>query len=610
MWTVCTKKLLTVEGLQQALAITSTTKTLDADNMPDIDLVIEVCSGLIKFDEKSKVIRLVHFTAQEYFQRKWKMWFGDANSEIAWVCVSYLSLGTPKLGNDTEAPDSQWSSLYDYASLNWQYHARLDPTDDTFTRRLLEDPSVVAHWDRTTSPRCFCGDGPSSGCFKAPTNASPLHFAVYHGTETSVKLLLEQGSDCNKEDKYQRTPLAWAAERSAVPAARALLDAGANVNHVDYLGCTPLSYAAGMGNPEIVQLLLERGANVERKDNSGQAPFVKACSRWENSDRDAIMDLFLTRYTDILALIMDPEALDEMVQWARANKGDDFVRMIEEKSPPEAKSASLLVASREGDLDDVKRLLKEGANPDYRDPPWGRSPLSQAAEYNETAVVSHLLEHGVCPDMLDVNGYADSQNNAGLTPLWWAIRNGNVGPTRALLNHGADPYKAGQNKEKGGAIHWAAEIGRTEMIKILLEKDPQINERDNYHQQTPLSWAAERGHLQSVRLLLDHGADQKLADKNGRQPLSWAAQNGHEQVVSCLLGELEEDIDLQDNTGKTPLCYAALGGRGEVVGVLLSKGADHSVKDQDGRDALQYALQNGKKAAIDAFSANGIAVSN
>lgn len=65
-----------------------------------------------------------------------------------------------------------------------------------FTRRLLEDPSVVAHWDRTTSPRCFCGEGPSSGCFIAPTNASPLHFAAYHGTETSVKLLLEKGSDC------------------------------------------------------------------------------------------------------------------------------------------------------------------------------------------------------------------------------------------------------------------------------------------------------------------------------------------------------------------------------------------------------------------------------
>lgn len=92
MWTVCTKRLLTIEGLQHDLAITRETKKFDEDNMPEVDLIIEVCSGLVTFDEKSKVLRLVHFTAQECFLRKWKDWFGNAHSEIAWVCASYLSL--------------------------------------------------------------------------------------------------------------------------------------------------------------------------------------------------------------------------------------------------------------------------------------------------------------------------------------------------------------------------------------------------------------------------------------------------------------------------------------------------------------------------------------
>ncbi|KAJ5438537.1 uncharacterized protein N7458_009535 [Penicillium daleae] len=606
MWTVCTKSLLTVEGLQRALAITSAKKALDADNMPDIDLVIEVCSGLIKFDEKSKVIRLVHFTAQEYFQRKWKTWFADAHSEIAWACVFYLTWGKPKPEYGTEAPDSQWPSLYDYASSNWQYHALLDPTDDIFTRRLLEDPSIVAHWDQTTSPRCFCDDGPSTGCFIAPTNASPLHFAVYHGTETSVRLLLERGADCNKEDKYQRTPLAWAAEQSAVAAARSLLDTGANINHVDYLGCTPLSYAAAWGSPEMIQLLIDRGAIADRPDNAGQTAFAKTCYR---EDRDATIPIFVAHDPALVAELTDVEILDDIVQWARAHKGEEFVRMIEEKGPPEAKSASLLVASREGDIDDVKRLIREGANPDYREPVWGRSALSQAAEYDETAVVSHLLKNGVDPDMLDINGCADSQNNEGNTPLMWAIRNGHFGPFCALLEHGADPSKAADDKDRGGGLHFAAELDRIEMIEILLKKGTQINDCDNhYRQQTPLSSAAERGHLQSVRLLLDRGADPKSADVNGRQPLSWAAQNGHTQVVDCLLEKTRDDIDLEDDTGKTPLCYAAMNGRGDVVGMLLSKGAQHSVKDRDGHDPLHYALQSGNKAAIEAFSANRIPV--
>ncbi|KAJ9360173.1 hypothetical protein C8Q69DRAFT_527788 [Paecilomyces variotii] len=143
MWTVRTKRLLTIEGLQHALAITRETKKFDEDNMPEVDLIIEVCSGLVTFDEKSKVLRLVHFTAQEYFLRKWKDWFGNAHSEIAWVCASYLSLDLFRPGEDQEMPESQSSSFYDYASSYWQYHANLGLPDDVFSPQLPENPFIV-----------------------------------------------------------------------------------------------------------------------------------------------------------------------------------------------------------------------------------------------------------------------------------------------------------------------------------------------------------------------------------------------------------------------------------------------------------------------------------
>jgi ankyrin repeat protein len=52
---------------------------------------------------------------------------------------------------------------------------------------------------------------------------------------------------------------------------------------------------------------------------------------------------------------------------------------------------------------------------------------------------------------------------------------------------------------------------------------------------TPLSWAAERGHETVVKLLLDKDADIESTDYGGRTPLSWAAGNKHKEIVKLVL---------------------------------------------------------------------------
>ncbi|KAH7000109.1 hypothetical protein EDB80DRAFT_686728 [Ilyonectria destructans] len=42
---------------------------LDEENIPQIDSIFSVCAGLVTLDEESKIVRLVHFTAQEYLQK-------------------------------------------------------------------------------------------------------------------------------------------------------------------------------------------------------------------------------------------------------------------------------------------------------------------------------------------------------------------------------------------------------------------------------------------------------------------------------------------------------------------------------------------------------------
>ena len=58
---------LTVPSIQQALAVEDGNTSLDIENIPDKDLLISVCAGLINVHEAKGVVNLVHFTAQEYF---------------------------------------------------------------------------------------------------------------------------------------------------------------------------------------------------------------------------------------------------------------------------------------------------------------------------------------------------------------------------------------------------------------------------------------------------------------------------------------------------------------------------------------------------------------
>jgi ankyrin repeat protein len=68
-WISYAQRLLTTKELCHALAIEPGDRALNNDNIYDVKDVISVCAGLITVDEESSIIRLVHYTTQEYFER-------------------------------------------------------------------------------------------------------------------------------------------------------------------------------------------------------------------------------------------------------------------------------------------------------------------------------------------------------------------------------------------------------------------------------------------------------------------------------------------------------------------------------------------------------------
>lgn len=93
-WIIRAKRPLSAKELQYALAVKPYTVKLDKDYLPGIHILQSVCAGLVIVDKESHIIRLVHHTTQEYFERTQNSWFPDAQSDIAMTCVTYLSFDT------------------------------------------------------------------------------------------------------------------------------------------------------------------------------------------------------------------------------------------------------------------------------------------------------------------------------------------------------------------------------------------------------------------------------------------------------------------------------------------------------------------------------------
>jgi hypothetical protein len=127
-WITCSKRPLSTSELQYALAVEVGKTELDEENLPQLEDMVSMCAGLVIVDEESSIIRLVHYTTQEYFERTQMHWFPDAQTNITTICVSYLSFDEFESGmcqNDKEFEQRlQSNKLYDYASHNWGHHAR------------------------------------------------------------------------------------------------------------------------------------------------------------------------------------------------------------------------------------------------------------------------------------------------------------------------------------------------------------------------------------------------------------------------------------------------------------------------------------------------------
>ena len=281
MWISRSERPMHIGELCDALAVEIGSRDMDSDNIPSEKTLLASCLGLVTVDESS-IVRLIHFTLQEYFNRHSEH-FKNPQVTMAQVCLTYLNFDSVnELSPSLDAAPAE-TRLLQYASSYWGHYVGDELTEEVKSLALR----LLAKFGKHISAKLLLWGNFSKWQKKRRYSEgfTGLHCAAYLGLDEIAVALLEEVEGCgaNMMDTWGRTPLAWAAESGHEGIVRLLLGRKeVDPNSRDDDGQTPLRQAAMNGHEGIVKLLLDR-KEVDldsRHWRNGETPLLwAACAR-------------------------------------------------------------------------------------------------------------------------------------------------------------------------------------------------------------------------------------------------------------------------------------------------------------------------------------------
>jgi ankyrin repeat protein len=197
----------------------------------------------------------------------------------------------------------------------------------------------------------------------------------------------------------------------------------------------------------------------------------------------------------------------------------------------------------------------------------GERPLHIAVSAGDVDSVKRLVTEGADPSLWFIGG------NEKYNIFHIAIGFENNEVIKAILESPLLEINAVTGDGQKSALHFAAELGNSRAIGLLAAKRADLNVKDK-NGDTPLHLAVRSGSLKAARALIDAGADLSLANNEGVQPLMLAALKKNGEFMVGLLISHGARINATDQYGDTALHHAAQAGRLPSVRVLLNAGAN------------------------------------
>ena len=396
MWVSHAERALQIDELCHALAVEKEATDLDFENVPPQDTVLGSCLGLAVVDKKTSMVRLIHYTIQEYLSQPGVL--PGAHSVLGQTCLTYLNYGQIKRlpANTVLNLGDMLLNFLEYSSLHWAGHAKIELSDHAKSLALQLLNRDGDHISTTLLLNKIRGYNPRPSTYHLFPG---LHCASYFGLDEAVAALIEmQGCDINQRDYLGFTPLIWAARQGNQGAAMLLLTRDdINPDKPDNDGGTPLWWASRNGHEGVVRVLLARDdVNPEKPDSYGQAPLLWASSR----GHEGVVRLLLARDN------ANPDKPDDAGRtpflWASWNGYEGMVRLllarddVNPDKPDNAGRTPLWWASSVGNEEVVRLLLaRDDVNPDKPDKN-SISPLRAASLSGHRKIVA-LLQPQITP---------------------------------------------------------------------------------------------------------------------------------------------------------------------------------------------------------------------
>ena len=485
-WVAYAFEPLKIRMLCEILAIDSEANDLDSEASPPINLVLNACAGLLVVDGEIDIVRLVHYTAQDYFNTLSTTRLHNHHAAIAEDCITYLSYDSvqdPAQPTQSHSPYFNMGDydLLSYASRYWASHVKAGPKNSL---NILVD-TYLARTPRVRLP------GPRSKKLhwifpESLIECSGCGIAACFGLHDALRRILE--NDTKQIDTLTYTgcsALHLAASHDQIMAMEILLEYGADIDCKDQREATPLLVAIQTDSRAAVQLLLDRGAQTSLEDCDDIAPFA--------------------------AVRLDP--LIPVLQ-TLLNAGADINTRIEREG-----DTYLMWRVRCKDVETVGWLLQNGASVNLQNRE-GATALHHASSRGSTDMVKLLLLNNANPGIVD---------ERGRSPLHAGCKEGQSGVVSCLLDHGVDVNAV--DSDCNTALHVVMKFKPSSKGSDAAQRNVVMNAKSE--QNFPAVGTAT--YIKCLDLLLSHHVDIEKADRDGCTPLALAIKNGWAEAKDRLL---------------------------------------------------------------------------
>lgn len=417
--------------------------------------------------------------------------------------------------------------------------------------------------------------------FSAHVGHTPLHVAIKNNMASHIiHRLVDQIAAFKCLTETNSDPLLLAATVGYADLAEILIKKGHPINVISKSGATALILATENRNDKVVDVLLNYNADVsvKLKDNNDYHKNFYA----EVGDVALFLAIKLN-YLEIAKAIM--------------------IQGIPHNTLLEMGAHPVILSVVTNQVEVLKLLIKKGGNVNARSHFSRASALLLAVELNYEKILEILLNHNADASLaLEIESSYHRQFGLtqGDTPLSAAIRLGYQNIVKKLINkNGLDPQ----------ALRFAAKIGQTEMIELLIALGADIDAHDNTGE-TALFLAAANAHINAVKVLLKHHANasielqvnndyyKQLSILPGDTPLHVAIKLNFKEIAGYLINQ--DTLKSSMRAGAffeinfNLLFLAAIEGQADIVEDILSRNP-HAVNamNPSGATPLLLAVENG-----------------